>query len=395
MGDLTTHGFADGAIAATLFEQRGQPSVPDTSRDAQIGDVAELFGTFIDGAKTSLDIAVYDLRLDGAPGERIAHAIKARTDAGVAVRVIHDPTTSGGDASPGGDATVATVGAVGKPAGGSAFLDRLAAAGATIKPVSGFKALMHNKYVIRDALSPDAAVLTGSANLTNDAWGLQEANVVTLRSQDLSGVLRDRLPATVGARQDHALDRISRHRNDPDRRRTGHGRLHAGESATIVHNVVNAIEIATRRVTIAAMVMSSGPILAAVCEAIDRGVAVAGLFDGPQMDTVLHQWAAAGIAADKAALWHTVAAHLARKDSIPYGPARPHNFMHAKLIVADNLVVTGSFNFSNHARDNAENTLLVACPDMGRCVRRLDPRRSLPVMRRRRAARGRRQSPPA
>ena len=132
-----------------------------------------------------------------------------------------------------------------------------------------------------------------------------------------------------------------------------------GESATIVHAVVNAVEIAKSRLSVAAMVMSSGPIAAAVSESIDRGVEIKGLYDGPQMDTVLHQWAAAGIGADKAATWKKVAAHLARKDSIPYAPGSPHNFMHDKLIVADNVVVTGSFNFSNHARGNAENTLLI------------------------------------
>ena len=33
--------------------------------------------------------------------------------------------------------------------------------------------------------------------------------------------------------------------------------------------------------------------------------------------------------------------------------------MHNKLVVADQIVVTGSFNLSNHAMGNAENVLLV------------------------------------
>ncbi|MBV9065014.1 MAG: phosphatidylserine/phosphatidylglycerophosphate/cardiolipin synthase family protein [Methylobacteriaceae bacterium] len=363
MGDLTTQTFADGAISATLFEQRGHPSVPDAARDDQIGHVANLIGAFIEGAKTSLDIAVYDFRLDGAPGERIVSAIASRAQAGIAIRIIRDPTTSGGDDSPGGDSSIATTGAVGKPASGIAFLQRLAAS-AAIKPVSGFKTLMHNKYIIRDALSPEASVLMGSANFTNDAWGLQEANIVVLHSQDLSAYYatdfqqlwsRGKITPSTGYR-DTGVVRIG------DTNVTV--AFTPGESATIVHNVVNAIEIATERLTIATMVMSSGPILAAICEAIDRGVVLSGLYDGPQMDTVLNQWAAAGIAADKAALWHKVVAYLARKNSIPYDPAQPHNFMHAKLIVADDIVITGSFNFSNHARGNAENTLLVACPAM-------------------------------
>ena len=33
--------------------------------------------------------------------------------------------------------------------------------------------------------------------------------------------------------------------------------------------------------------------------------------------------------------------------------------MHNKLVVADQIVVTGSFNLSNHAMGNAENVLLI------------------------------------
>ena len=33
--------------------------------------------------------------------------------------------------------------------------------------------------------------------------------------------------------------------------------------------------------------------------------------------------------------------------------------MHNKLVVADQVLVTGSFNLSNHAMGNAENVLLI------------------------------------
>jgi phosphatidylserine/phosphatidylglycerophosphate/cardiolipin synthase-like enzyme len=33
--------------------------------------------------------------------------------------------------------------------------------------------------------------------------------------------------------------------------------------------------------------------------------------------------------------------------------------MHNKLVIADDVVVTGSFNLSNHAMGNAENVLLI------------------------------------
>jgi phosphatidylserine/phosphatidylglycerophosphate/cardiolipin synthase-like enzyme len=40
-------------------------------------------------------------------------------------------------------------------------------------------------------------------------------------------------------------------------------------------------------------------------------------------------------------------------------PQQPHNFMHNKLVLADDTVIMGSFNLSNHAMGNAENVLLI------------------------------------
>jgi phosphatidylserine/phosphatidylglycerophosphate/cardiolipin synthase-like enzyme len=113
---------------------------------------------------------------------------------------------------------------------------------------------------------------------------------------------------------------------------------------------------------VASVVLSSGPILAALSEAIDRNLPPAGLYDGPQMDQVMRQWRAAHVGADKVNTWEKVATHLVGKKSIPYDrnkPDQPHNFMHNKLVIADDTVVTGSFNLSNHAMGNAENVLLV------------------------------------
>ncbi len=355
---LPSSSFANGAIEVSFLEQIGEPGSADAARDAQIAAVADYVTGFIKGAHTSLDFAIYDFRLDGAIGDRVVAALAEAAKAGVAVRVAHDPTTSEAAAVPGGDLTVASQGGVGKPPDTQGFLERLSGF-ATVKPIKGFKALMHNKYIIRDGLAAEAALLMGSTNLTNDAWGLQENNIVVLHSQELAAYY------ATDFMQLWSRGKITESTGYHD---TGTVAVSGvpvqvaftpGESATIVHAVVNAIEIAKTRLGIAAMVMSSGPIASAVSEAIDRGVPVTGLYDGPQMDTVLHQWAQAGIAADKAATWRKVASRLARKESIPYAPGTAHNFMHDKLIVADDIVVTGSFNFSNHARGNAENTILI------------------------------------
>jgi len=80
------------------------------------------------------------------------------------------------------------------------------------------------------------------------------------------------------------------------------------------------------------------------------------------MDQVERQWRAANVGADKVNTWQKVAHRLARKNSIPFdihNPHQPHNFMHNKLVVADDTVIMGSFNLSNHAMGNAENVLMI------------------------------------
>ena len=134
------------------------------------------------------------------------------------------------------------------------------------------------------------------------------------------------------------------------------------QSPAVVKEIVGAISGARTMLRVASVVISSGPILAALSEAIDRGIALDGLYDGPQMDQVERQWRAAHVGADKVNTWQKVAQRLARKNSIPFDmhkPQQPHNFMHNKLVLADDTVIMGSFNLSNHAMGNAENVLLI------------------------------------
>src|SRR4029077_994296 len=152
MPGLLTSSFAEGKIELAFLEESAEPGVPSAERDAQIAAVAEHLASFIAGARSSLDFAVYDFRLDGEAGDRIVGEIRKCAEAGVTVRIAHDPTTSPAAPLPGGDVTVVTKGGMGKPPGAEVFLARLSGV-ATIKPVTGFRALMHNKYVIRDGPS--------------------------------------------------------------------------------------------------------------------------------------------------------------------------------------------------------------------------------------------------
>jgi phosphatidylserine/phosphatidylglycerophosphate/cardiolipin synthase-like enzyme len=48
------------------------------------------------------------------------------------------------------------------------------------------------------------------------------------------------------------------------------------------------------------------------------------------------------------------------KVSTPYAPGAVHDYMHAKVTVADDVVFAGSFNLSRSGEENAENVLEIA-----------------------------------
>jgi phosphatidylserine/phosphatidylglycerophosphate/cardiolipin synthase-like enzyme len=52
-------------------------------------------------------------------------------------------------------------------------------------------------------------------------------------------------------------------------------------------------------------------------------------------------------------------AGLIGKNSTPYSPTGRHDFMHNKVLVIDDTVITGSYNFSRSAQFNAENILFI------------------------------------
>ncbi len=349
---------AGGAIEAMLFHEAGtDPNQPNQERDAQIDAVADYLAAFIRGASATLDIAIYDFRLEGSAAGRVQAALKERAAAGAAIRVLFDSASAAGQGGePGNDLA---------PGGTAEFLDHIQDV-AQLKGITGVQprhpdknALMHNKYIVRDALSPAAAVLTGSSNFTNDAFGLQENAILVLRSHDLASYY------TTDFNDLWNADEILPSSGLRDTGTVSIGGVPVtiafapGEGQSITREIVQAIEAADDRITVASMLFSSGPILAALSEAMDRGVTLEGVCDGTQMEGVVLQWRQSGVGEDKINTWEKVRGRLSQKPSIKYAPAVPHNFLHIKTLVADNTVVTGSFNFSNSARGNAENVLVI------------------------------------
>jgi phosphatidylserine/phosphatidylglycerophosphate/cardiolipin synthase-like enzyme len=89
--------------------------------------------------------------------------------------------------------------------------------------------------------------------------------------------------------------------------------------------------------------------------------AVDGIYDRTQMDQVYVQWQQVPQNRWKIpALKEIVArAGLIGKSSTPYSTPGRHNYMHNKVLVIDDTVITGSYNFSRSAQLNAENILFM------------------------------------
>lgn len=381
---LETHTDTAGVSLTLLSQavdtvQKGVPVAKQTGIEAitaQAAEVASLFADFVGGATTTLDICIYDFRLTiEAVQATVVQAINAAADRGVAVRIAYDKNQQDDQEilkkfeGTGGDPA---------PTGTSKFLERAGLhASVQIKPVAEEAVdphgqIMHNKYMVRDAATSQAAVWMGSTNFTVDAWALQENNIVVLgpspslaagytsdfdelwASQLITGTGTDTGTATIVA-----SGTASGTKPPADALAVAYG-FAPGHGHDLETTIAGLIGQATTKIRIASMVLSSIAILTALKDRIDKGLDVAGIYDRGETDQVLSAWKKYPADASKVVLLEAVTARLVAKDSLPFDQGSPeaaHNFMHNKVVVADDAVATGSFNFSTNATHNAENVI--------------------------------------
>jgi phosphatidylserine/phosphatidylglycerophosphate/cardiolipin synthase-like enzyme len=320
----------------------------------QAETVAARFADYAASAAHTLDLAIYDFRLTGPLATTVVGALTAAADRGVQVRIAYDAGKPAGATQ----ATFAALAADPAPVGTAQWVSyQFAGTGVQTKPIAAPTGqLMHSKYIVRDAGHRHAAVWTGSANWTDDAWNRQENNLLTVVSSPLAAGYR------ADFEQLWATGKI-----------TGSGAGDAG--STTVHGVrlgwdfapadgtgldsflVQQVKAARHRVVVASMVITSHPLLAALAGAIDRGVPVSGIYDGGQMGPIAAQWRKSPNDTEVVANWKLLSDRLVGKPSTPYTPTSVHNFMHDKILVTDGHLATGSYNFSANAQRNAENQL--------------------------------------
>jgi phosphatidylserine/phosphatidylglycerophosphate/cardiolipin synthase-like enzyme len=315
--------------------------------------VAGQLADFIDASRRRLDIAIYDLNLSGAPAERVRAAIRGAAARGVSVRIVYNVDLPNPLPVP-------------PPAGADTRF--IASLGVPVCPVAGVPALMHHKYAIRDQGDAGAALWTGSTNWTNDSWAREENVIVRLASPLLAEEYGRNFEELWSKRRVEVSGRY----DFPGLSLTYDGAplaLHLyfspGRGRRMAHLVADRLGHARRRIRMASPVITDGPILGTLAEFAHRApLDFRGVYDRTQMEEALSQWRNDAHAGWKAPAFTAAVGALtfASKVSTPWAPGSVHDYMHAKLTVVDDTVLTGSYNLSHSGEENAENLLELRSP---------------------------------
>jgi phosphatidylserine/phosphatidylglycerophosphate/cardiolipin synthase-like enzyme len=299
-------------------------------------ETAHAIAAFVAAAQRTLEIALYDFHLPPDLQAIVVDELDGAQKRGVAVRLAYNVD----HAAP-----------IPVPAPPRTSPNAMESLPFPTAPIPGVPDLMHHKYIVRDASS----LWTGSTNWTEDSWTREENIVVTVDSAELASLYLADFDQLWTTRDVSKTGRIQTAPVDGFR-----AWFCPGRGNRLAHRIAKAIGSAQHRVRIASPVISSAPILATLAQvASDGKVDLAGVVDATQIHEVLSQWHADGNAEWKAPLLRTTLtrAPFSGKPSTPYAPGSVHDYMHAKVTVADNRVFVGSFNLSHSGELNAENVL--------------------------------------
>ena len=324
-------------IELTTLTDGGQPATR----------VAAEISAFLHDARESLDLALYDVRLETEAGALVLASLLAAHQRGLRVRLLYD---------------VSHPGPIPVPPPPETRPEAIEALPVETRGIAGIPDLMHHKFCVRDGRD----VWTGSLNWTEDSWTRQENVVVRVLGSE-------RLAFAYALAFDELWEggivaRAGRVEPRPVALEKGisvRPWFTPGHGDALSHRVAKHLGRARRRIRIASPVLTAGPILGTLVEVVnERRCPVAGVIDDTQTDDVFHQWASNGVSAWKIPLLHTIltAGEFAGKASTPWSPDRVHDSMHAKVVVADDVAFVGSFNFSRSGERNAENVLEIHDP---------------------------------
>jgi phosphatidylserine/phosphatidylglycerophosphate/cardiolipin synthase-like enzyme len=304
--------------------------------------IAAEIATFLNDARRSLDLAVYDVRLETEAGALVLASLLAAHQRGLRVRLMYNVDHPGPIAVPPPPET--------RP-------EAIEALPVETRGIAGIPDLMHHKFCVRDGVD----VWTGSMNWTEDSWTRQENVVVRVLGAD-----RLAFAFTLGFEelwQRGAVEGTGTVEPRPVELPDGvtvRPWFTPGHGDALSHRVAKHIGRARKRVRIASPVLTAGPILGTLVEVVnERRCSVVGVVDDTQVDDVFRQWSRNRVSAWKIPLLHTILERgaFSGKPSTPWAPDGIQDFMHAKVVVCDDVSFVGSFNFSRSGERNAENVV--------------------------------------
>jgi len=303
-------------------------------------EIAQLIAGYLGAATKTLDIALYDLMLGPETEPIVIGALEAAQGRGVAVRLAYNLDHRN---------------PIPVPAPPKAVPEDIEKIDVPTKGIAGIPDLMHHKFVVRDG----ASVVTGSTNWTDDSWSREENVVLTVDSPELARAY------TIGFEELWTTGDVARSGQvEPRRIRVDGDEVRPwfcpGEGEALSHRIAKAIGRAKRRVRICSPVISSAPILGTLAQVVSDGkVDLAGAIDVTQIEEVLYQWAHNGVSSWKVPMLRHVLldGRFSGKTSTKWAPGTVHDYMHAKVTVADDVIFCGSFNLSHSGERNAEDML--------------------------------------
>ena len=305
--------------------------------------------TFIRAAKQTLDFAIYDMRFSDPLKASLSSALRERAEAGVKIRFCYDadkpfpPNVAAGQDP--------------APSGTGAFVQSL---GYPWRRIGGMK-LMHSKFILRDGQT----VWTGSANMTDDAFTLMENNILEIDSSAIANYYSEDFEQIWEKENFYNTGKIQTvpvPLTFSGQSAAARVMFSPGCGLEIDSEIAKRVRVAQRRVRICSLLINSGTLIAELGNLLRAGrIAVDGIYDRTQMAQVYVQWQEVPQNRWKiGALKDIIArAGLVGKNSTPYTPTGRHDYMHNKVLVIDDTVVTGSYNFSRSAQLNAENILFI------------------------------------
>src|SRR5262249_10623226 len=206
--------------------------------------------------------------------------------------------------------------------------------------------LMHDKFVLRDGRD----VWVGSANFTQGGLELQDNTCLVINSPELVARFEPIFTALLEPEHRHSSSAST----DRSPVRVGSVSLvpmfapSAGEG--IEHEIVSAIN-GSRKIRLLAFLLSDPAILEALAPlAHDPRFDIPGVYDPHGMQDVLRY-----THRDRSHFWFMHDPRFVAAPSHGFSAKREQDFMHNKtLILDDELVLTGSYNFSENAEANDE-----------------------------------------